>query len=60
MQTGQRVQLITPQGPVGTVTRVSPDGSFRVSYDSHGRQKRRPRERYWYPADAARNFRQPQ
>lgn len=54
-----RVQLGTPAGPEGTVTRLTPDGQFRVSYDSHGRKRWAPRQRMWYPAGAARNFHTP-
>lgn len=60
MKLGTRVQLGTPQGPIGTVTKVEASGRFRVSYDSHGRQKRQPRERYWYDPDTARSFRRPE
>lgn len=59
MKVNQRVQLGGADGPEGTVTRVEPSGRFRVTYDSHGRLKRAPRERYWYDPESARNFHYP-
>jgi hypothetical protein len=59
MHAGQRVQLGTASGPEGIVTRVERSGRFRVTYDTPERRKGQRRERYWYPADAARMFHYP-
>lgn len=56
MKVGQRVQLKFNPSHGGTVSAVTPDGRFRVSWDSHGRTPRQPRVRLWYGPDALPNI----
>ena len=52
MRVGESVYLKFSPQHIGTVSRVSADGRFRVTWKDDGRQARRARARFWYDRDA--------
>lgn len=60
MKAGDRLYLPSATEPSGahaaTVTRVFKDGSFKVTWDSHGRKSGVPRQRQVLPHSAAVRF----